>query len=498
MDLDAQAVEVTKLSLLLKCLEGETQASATQQLGVERLLPTIDENIKNGNSLVDPDFYDEFDFESDPERPVRPFHWRDEFKAVFEQGGFDAVIGNPPWVDLKGHPAELVKYYFGRYQAASNRINLYALFIEKALRLIKTPTGSVAFIIPNSLLYQSSYAPLRQMLLDSAPPPHLVRLPDNTFANVKAESLIVIAQPGSQRTQVLLYDRAATINTIGTEGLTATKYLEPAAWAASKGVIFDVFSEKGAQKICAKMELTTKTLNDYCEFCLGLTPYDKYRGHTEEQIKGRVFHATRTETKFHKPLLAGGDVSRFLVEWASGEYIKYGPWLGGPREPRFFQQPRILVRQIISGRPPKIYAGYTDKELYNTQSVFNLLLRVEHEVVGLKYLLGLLNSRLMTFYHANKFLDQSKVTFQRILIQDCKNFPIAVPAPKDKKTHTAVVAEVDELLKLHQQRAAATVPTRQQQLQRELTQAERRLDRLVYTLYGLTPADIAQVEAALG
>ncbi|RYF02926.1 MAG: hypothetical protein EOO40_12755, partial [Deltaproteobacteria bacterium] len=165
VDLDEQAVEVTKLSLLLKCLEGETLASIQHALGLERVLPTIDYNIRVGNSLVEADFYDdELDFAPSTEKTVKPFSWHDEFAAVFKQGGFDAVIGNPPWVDLKGHPAELIAYYFRHYKTASNRINLYALFMEKAIRLLKPGKAYLGVIIPNSLLYQSSYGELRALL----------------------------------------------------------------------------------------------------------------------------------------------------------------------------------------------------------------------------------------------------------------------------------------------------------------------------------------------
>ncbi|MGB3016773.1 MAG: DNA methyltransferase, partial [Ignavibacteria bacterium] len=98
VDIDANAVEVTKLSLLLKCLEGETSASIEHQLSMfnERVLPTLDDNIKVGNSLIDTDFYsNQLDFGE--EKKIKPFNWQKAFPAVFAQGGFDAVIGNPPY-----------------------------------------------------------------------------------------------------------------------------------------------------------------------------------------------------------------------------------------------------------------------------------------------------------------------------------------------------------------------------------------------------------------
>ncbi|MBK7667726.1 MAG: hypothetical protein IPJ32_10525 [Sphingobacteriaceae bacterium] len=102
VDLDANAVEVSKLSLLLKCMEGETEASIKQQITMfhERVLPDLDNNIKDGNSLIDTDFYDtQIDFGY--ERKIKPFSWKKGFPEVFKQGGFDVVIGNPRMTSLK-------------------------------------------------------------------------------------------------------------------------------------------------------------------------------------------------------------------------------------------------------------------------------------------------------------------------------------------------------------------------------------------------------------
>lgn len=150
VDIDTQAVEVTKLSLLMKCMEGETAASMQTTMTFERVLPTLDNNIKSGNSLIDFDFYEgQIDFGED--RKINPYNWKNGFPQVFKQGGFDAIIGNPPWVDLKGHPAEQVKYYFKKFATSENRINLYSIFIEKSLQILSSK-GLFGFVIPNSLL----------------------------------------------------------------------------------------------------------------------------------------------------------------------------------------------------------------------------------------------------------------------------------------------------------------------------------------------------------
>ena len=103
MDIDPQAVEVTKLSLLLKVLEGEDEQTIGQQLALfpERALPDLGRNIKCGNSLVGPDFYEgqQMALLTDDEAlRVNVFDWEAEFPQVFADGGFDVIVGNPPYV----------------------------------------------------------------------------------------------------------------------------------------------------------------------------------------------------------------------------------------------------------------------------------------------------------------------------------------------------------------------------------------------------------------
>lgn len=92
-------------------------------------------------------------------------------------------------------------------------------------------------------------------------------------------------------------------------------------------------------------------------------------------------------------LLSCENIQRFYVGWDEKEFIKYGHWLGVPREQRFFTEKRIIIRQIVSGNPLRIYAGY---KYYNTQIAFNLLLNGSYNV-DLKYLLAIINSKLMNF-----------------------------------------------------------------------------------------------------
>ncbi len=136
VDIDPQAVEVTKLSLLLKVLEGET---GQLRLGFERVLPDLGENIQCGNSLIGPDYYDDKQlglFNEEEMYRINAFDWGSAFPEVFAQGGFDVVIGNPPYVRQEILGEDKV-YFKNKYRVFNNTADLYSYFIEKAIKLFK-------------------------------------------------------------------------------------------------------------------------------------------------------------------------------------------------------------------------------------------------------------------------------------------------------------------------------------------------------------------------
>ncbi len=544
VDIDVNAVEVTKLSLLLKCMEGETEASIAHQMRLfnERALPTLDENIKSGNSLVDTDFYEEqLDFGE--ERKIKPFNWQRAFPNVFNRpvkkreehlmtiaqkakqhaekalqyvseleeklsmaedapalyeirGGFDVVIGNPPWVDIKGHLQELVRYYFNRFHTTENRINLYSIFIERGLSILSR-NGIFGFVIPNSILYQSSYEKIRKHILSNFSIDNIVRLPDNVFQSVKAEAIILTISRNPVKTECILYERTDTISQITNSNCKERKLIDSKLWLKNESFVFDIFSNKKEVDILRKIEKNKTKLSSLCDFTLGLTPYDKYKGHTQKQIQERVFHSTTKKDKTFKPLLEGADVRRYSVIWSQKEYISYGNWLGAPRDRRFFTVPRILIRQIISGNPLRIYAGYTEEELYNTQSIFNIISKDENKL-NTKYLLALLNSNLINFYHSHKYLDLSKNLFQKILIRNCKNFPIKTINNKneeDVRKQNVIIQFVDKLLHLNQEIQHITLESKRQLVQGKIDYCENKINHLVYQLYELTDEEIKMVES---
>ncbi|NQU81016.1 MAG: Eco57I restriction-modification methylase domain-containing protein, partial [Bacteroidetes bacterium] len=162
VDIDTQAVEVTKLNLLLKALEGETQASVSQQLSLfhERVLPNLGSNIKCGNSLIGSDFYDnQLDLFREQMKKINAFDWKEGFSEIFKYGGFDAVIGNPPWVrqELISEHKGYFETYYRTYHSVAD---LYQYFIEKGISLLNSQ-GFFSYIVANKWMRANYGGPLR-------------------------------------------------------------------------------------------------------------------------------------------------------------------------------------------------------------------------------------------------------------------------------------------------------------------------------------------------
>ncbi|NCU40021.1 hypothetical protein EOL99_04000, partial [Candidatus Falkowbacteria bacterium] len=360
-----------------------------------------------------------------PDKPFNHFDWKLDFPEVLnpylvnERGGFDIVIGNPPYIDIKNLPPELVDILFQKFKTTENRINLYSIFIEKGWGLTN-PNGNLCYINPNSLLLNSSYKKVRKLLIQDLL--KIIKLPDDIFINAIVETIIIQAKRNSSSEYVLgaFYKNNEKIDF---EKLNFKQFLIK-NWISDNSYRFNIFISTEVSKILKQIENSgVEPLDNYYEITLGITPYDKYKGHSKKLIEEKGFHSKTKIDKSYVPLISGTNVLKYFIDSKVNEYLKYGDWLGAPRQKKFFTSPRVIVRQIISGNPPSIYAGYTEKELYHTQIGFSIIKKEKREYSA-KLLCAFLNSSVLNFYHRYKYTDPEKNVFQKILIENCKQFPL--------------------------------------------------------------------------
>lgn len=207
VDIDPQAVEVTKLSLLLKVLEGETEESLKQLKLIykERALPDLDNNIKCGNSLVGTDLFNnhQINFLEEEDRyRINVFDWKSGFPEVFkkESPGFDAVIGNPPYVRQEGL-GDTKAYFLAHYQTFCSTADLYINFIEKGLGLLNE-NGIFSMIVSNKWLRAAYGRGLREFLKKKASLHQIIDLAGlPVFSEATVRTIILLcSRPAKKQT----------------------------------------------------------------------------------------------------------------------------------------------------------------------------------------------------------------------------------------------------------------------------------------------------------
>ena len=256
-----------------------------------------------------------------------------------------------------------------------------------------------------------------------------------------------------------------------------TLYAKPEtllAYNQNWGLVFRLSSEV--------LELVSKVKNQsielqtqFPEISQGLIAYDKYQGQSQEIIKKRAYHFSHKVRDDLKHWLYGEDVKKYFVKWNKKEWIDYGKGIANPRQPKFFKGVRILIREITN---PTIYAAFTDQELYNDPSVIIVLDNPKCNV-SLKYVLGVLNSNLATFYHFNGSPKATKGGFPKILVKDIQEFPIKIDS-KDKQE--SVIKIVDKILDITQ--SEGYLQDKEKQIL--VRDYETQIDQIVYDIYRLT------------
>ena len=380
-------------------------------------------------------------------------------------------------------PKSFVNYLFEKYVGANNRVNLFSSFIEASLTLIKKD-GFLSQIIPTSLSSQSSYKEIRKIILTEGSLINMVRLPSETFGehvgDVKVDTMIIILGKGKQlsnSTEIIAYGTYKRIDAISKDTADSYQNINPDDWLNFDEFKFSFNLNDKNLMILEKCKEDSVLLETCADFSLGLTPYDKYRGHTEEQIKNQVFHSNHKKDSTFKPLLMGNDVHHYNVVWNGETWISYGDWLGASRQKKFFTEKRIIVKQIIDWSSKRIWAALTEEELYNTQNAFAI---IPHEGYLFEYILALLNSNLMSYYHKKMFVDEYKSRFQKILIKECKLFPIKKISLKNQEIFRTHVKKIIDIKSKNPEADTKSI--------------EDEIDGMIYQIYGLTEVEIEIVK----
>lgn len=337
VDLNEESVEIAKLSLWLR----------TAKKG--RKLSTLSNNIKCGNSLID-----------DPAvAGEKAFNWEKEFPEIFANGGFDVVIGNPPYVQFFENQS-----YYDKSYATSKCGDLYALFFEKGLEILKYG-GLFSFITPSLFIKGIRYNSLRSFLLKNTLIVQIKDQGDGVFENVQMPTAIFTAIKMKNSTQ---------------------------DWNA--------FIPGG--NIVLKIEKKSIPFASLCKIKRGMEiGKDKVVGYNPSLIK----------------ILTGEDVSRYLIKrYQSVNLTTFNEF---KKEEEFFNGERLVIRETGN----RITCLYIDESVQQNRSLYSIL--IENKDVDYKYVLGIINSSLIQFYYRSKFAANTDI-FPKIRIAQVKELPIII------------------------------------------------------------------------
>jgi hypothetical protein len=544
-------VEVTKLSLLLKVLEGENEQTMSRQLRMfhERALPDLGSNIKCGNSLIGPDFYEgkQLSLMDDEERlRINVFDWKKEFPEIFapspqgegrgEVSGFDAVIGNPPYVRQETLGREFKEYARKKYTSYASAADLYTYFVEQSHRLLKQD-GLFGMICSNKFMRSNYGSALRSFLAKQTTLAQVVdfgELP--VFQKAGTFPAILLWMKRRVSNQSFVFAQVKTLSLISLD----REVTQVGVQLTEKAVAGDNWSLVGGKEgeILQKMRSVGKPLGDY----VGREPYFGIKTGLNEafvidsEVKSKLIRGNRNLKSFIKPFALGDDIrkyhinyrNRFLIVipkgWTNQNVPKgLNPWSWFSRTFPDLASHLLKFKEQAENRTdqgeywwelraceyypefdkPKIV--YPDIAKESRATIDRTGLYVTNTVYFFPsndlYLLGLMNSRLMFSYFKRSAAvlgDADRGGRLRWFTQDVIKLPIRAinfSDPADKSRHDRMVEMVEEMLTLHKQLASAKTEHEKTALQRQIDTTDKQIDQLVYELYGLTEEEVKIVEA---
>jgi hypothetical protein len=548
VDLDQQAVEITMMSLYLKALEAERGMLAPKH----QVLPELKYNIRCGNSLISTDIEKDEALTAEERRRVRPFDWNSResgFGDILAAGGFDAVIGNPPYVRIQTTHVDDIAYYNKHYASAVGNYDIYCLFVERGLQYLKK-TCRLGFILPHRF-FKSDYGQgLRSVITQKAGILSIVDFDGYmVFENASINTCVLILSTNkssqisflrakftemSQQNvaSLLLKDHRASDNNFEA-GEIDGRHLSDAPW---------VFVLQSEESLWGKLESIRPKLGEVAtEIFQGFkTGSDAiYIGEILKESP-KLWHIRfladdkerKIESALMLHLIKGGEMKRFVI--APSERAILFPYQKGKliparvmadKYPNAWEYLRskksdLEIREDEKMRGPNWYAYTRSQALtlmpqtkiivpdYYAYASFGLDLQGQYSFCGggaggygivlgrdldPRYVVALLNSKVLDWY-LRKVTIRAYQTAYMYVKKYIEQLPIKIPAGKELRISESIVGLVEVITGLLTRAVSARTPDERAAIEKDVNSTGRKIDQLVYALYGLTAGEIHTVE----
>jgi type I restriction-modification system DNA methylase subunit len=485
VDIDPQAVEITMMSLYLKALEGERSVLPPRQ----HYLPELKHNIICGNSLIGPDIYKDTQlglFGDEERERINAFDWNSEtagFGQIMKQGGFDCVIANPPYRMLQPHNTEtsLLDYLRANFLAAEFKIDLFHMFLQRGVSLLKQ-RGYLSFIVPTTILNNVYAEKLRGWLLGECSIEQIAIARGRVFADADVHTSILVLRrevsaQNRERQDVLTTDQFSQDFVTAPSFFSRTRQR---TFNSLPGLVWNILVNNSNSPLIQRLANCTP-LQRVATINRGLITGDR----------DKYFSKTK-KTARHVAILAGSDVHRYYLDRASEFVLFKRPESAGGcwDEDVHFAPHKVVVRQICE-QPT---ASLVTRPLAVTGNIFTV------RADGLDtemYLLGILNSRLTSFFWRIMFAD-FKTSFPQVTIFSLGQVPIREPLAsdvEDKARHDKMVVLVEQMLELNKKKHSGKLAAPElEKVDRDIASTDREIDELVYELHGITAEERKIIE----
>ena len=372
------------------------------------------------------------------------FLWKIFFLDVFENGGFDIVIGNPPYVfarssKLKNFKENDKEYFVKKYALAQYQLNTYSLFVELGANLLKD-NGFLSYIIPHNWMTINTNEEFRKLVLSNSRI-EIINFSKKVFKNAEVDACVLnfCNNKKDVDSKITIYQEENEI--INKQYSNKTKILNDENY--NYIINFDIVGDPKLKEITNKIITNSKTLYPYFAVAkTGIVAYEKGKGEpkqSQKMIDDRVYHSDKRENENFSKYLEGEDVNRYYIDW-SKTYVQYGKNLAAPRSSNLFNGSRILVRQIPSKPPYCISASFVNSKYINDRNSMNLIdLKIDHRII-----LGIINSKLISFWFIVRFAKLQRDLFPQFKLNELEKFPII--NVNNKKIEKDLISLVDQVI----------------------------------------------------
>jgi adenine-specific DNA-methyltransferase len=488
VDIDPEAAEIAAVNLTMQAFCDTRR---------EKLPLILNENIKVGNSLISGTEEELRRYFGDTWQQEKPFNWEENFPKIKARGGFDVVIGNPPYIRISGLNERLDKYLRQGYTTVYGNYDIYVPFIELGIKLLRS-NGLLAYITPNKFLTKKYANMLRPFMLENGVFLSLVDTSQTrTFGSSSVYPIVFVYMKRRLRKHnvEIKIVTDANFESFFSSGIKTYDYmLDQGTFRSNEKSMIDIFVNPGIRTLINRISEGCSSLGSYSRLLTGTPAIDKF--YEWAAFIKEEDSLTQRERRLALKFINVSNVGEYVIKWGrtvrafkkkvGRPYLVYNDVIGKNKW-SVFQKRKI----VIKGTALRLVAAYDDIG-YANLSLYAVLFDENHDDPDKTFFhLGLLNSKLLNFWYCKKFatsnISGNYITFNAVYLAQ---LPIKDCSSSDKK---GVIQSVREILSITKDPDYPSNPSEQARVK----ELERQIDQMAYNLYGLTPEEIETIERSL-